>query len=136
MRKLRQSRAHLMTIVAVVIAAWLVASNHCALAALTSANESNDHACCHSEKDESPTHDVQCCNSLTVPTPENAVAPVVHLTELTPVWQPAPLSLLSDLHVEVVAVPISDTGPPGSESFAIIVLNRSLLAHAPPVFIV
>ncbi len=135
MRKLRQSRAHLMTIVAVVIAAWLVASNHCALATL--ASEPDDHACCHSEKGETtPAHDVQCCDSLTVPTPENAVAPVVHLTELMPAWQPASFFLSSDLLPELLEVPAPNTGPPGSESFAILVLNRSLLAHAPPVFIV
>jgi len=137
MTKLRQSRARIVAIVSIAIAAWLVATNHCALAARAStAQQAPEHACCHSEKGKAPERTVQCCDALTAPTPIPAVAPVVQLTELMLAWNPAPLYFLAPPDALPVVVLPSSIGPPGSRSFAVLVLNRSLLAHAPPVFTV
>lgn len=137
MMKLRQSRARIVAIVSIAIAAWLVASNHCALAAWAStAQQSREHACCHSEKGKVPERNVQCCEALTAPTPIPIVAPVVQLAELMPAWNPAPLYFLAPPDALPADVLQFNIGPPGSISFAVLVLNRSLLAHAPPVFTV
>jgi len=137
MMKLRQSRAPLVAIVSIVITAWLFASNHCALAALASATQqASAHDCCHSENGKTPERSVQCCDALNAPSPTPTIAPVVQFTELMPAWSPLPLYVLAPPEALPVDVLQPSIGPPGLGSFAILVLNRSLLAHAPPVFIV
>lgn len=125
-------------IVAIGAVAWLTISNHCALAAFESAAKRPVSSCHagmpsnHSPK-QSPEGDVQCCKVLraTLLSPaSNAVAS-------------DDLSLgTSDYFVLLPSLPDesrltrifgSDTGPPGANSFAEMVLQRSILAHAPPV---
>jgi hypothetical protein len=126
-------------IVLLAALAWLAVSNHCVLAAVDGSTAMTAAPSCHGTQDgRAPTKqkkagDVECCKVLraTLPTlaknlmPPNASALAIpayftalfSLTELPPL---RPLEL--------------DTGPPASISFAEVVLQRSLLVHAPPFF--
>ena len=127
-----------------VIVAWFVASNHCALAnyapVLASADASA-HSHCHgsSEKpaDEPKERECdgsKCCNSLNAPT--LALAKSVVAYDSAYVSAPEFAGFLRRLVVDQHDSASSelDTGPPGSTSFAESVLQRSILAHAPPLF--
>jgi len=135
MTQLRQSRWVSATIAAVIAMAWLGASNHCALAAVERAAKAA-HACCHESDQGQPQQapkSTQCCEAFSVPLPDQAAAPVAHLHELQPAWvessAPQPVNRCAACRE------FHDTGPPGAASFAETVLNRSLLAHAPPFFV-
>ncbi len=121
-------------------AAWLLASNHCAVAALAqqhSAKATHEHCGGHGGDSRQPQKDngcddQNCCKSLSAPAVALAKSPVSfdrydfvaadYLTAILPGH--------SDLHPAVVCE--FDTGPPEAYSFAVSVLQRSLLAHAPP----
>jgi hypothetical protein len=137
--KFRQSRGFVVAIIMTVAVAWLFASNHCALAAVESpAKPASEHTCCHSGKGASqpPGHAMQCCKALAAPVPNVIGAPAVHLQELQPAWFQAS-RVQASAEAPILAVDTaSDTGPPrGALSFAVLILNRSLLAHAPPHFV-
>jgi hypothetical protein len=137
--KFRQSRGFAVAIITTLVVAWLFASNHCALAAVENpATSASDHACCHSDKGTSqlPGQTVQCCKALAAPIPDALAAPAVHLQELKPAWlQGAQIEASSEASILAVDF-ASETGPPRNAlSFALLILNRSLLAHAPPHFV-
>ena len=137
--KFRQSRGFAVAIITTVAVAWLFASNHCALAAVESpAKAAAEHACCHSDKGaaQTPGHSTQCCKALAAPVPNAIAAPAVHLQELQPAWlQAARVEASAEVPISAVDL-ASATGPPrGALSFALLILNRSLLAHAPPHFV-
>jgi hypothetical protein len=137
--KFRQSRGFAVAIITTVAVAWLFASNHCTLAAIESpAKPSSEHACCHSEKGASqlPGYSTQCCKELAAPVPNAIAAPTVHFHELQPAWLQAARVETSG-EAPILAVDLaSDSGPPrGALSFALLILNRSLPAHAPPHFV-
>jgi hypothetical protein len=134
----RQSRGFAAAVIAIVAVAWFFASNHCALAAVENlAKPGSEHACCRSDKGaaQAPGHAVQCCEALAAPVPNAIAAPAVHLQELQPAWLQA-ARVEASTEAPILAVDFaSDTGPPrGALSFALLILNRSLLAHAPPHF--
>ncbi|MEO5721057.1 MAG: hypothetical protein ABIR71_06265 [Chthoniobacterales bacterium] len=123
-------------------AAWLLASNHCAVAALVqqhSAKATHEHCAGHTTdsgkkgKDHG-CDDQNCCKSLAAPAVALAKSPVVfdQFKFIAADYFPAILPGRNDLHSTVVLE--LDTGPPGACSFAESVLQRSLLAHAPPLF--
>src|SRR5947199_10759156 len=123
--------------VATVICSWLVISNHCACGAMAAAVHETQSACpFHSKpakQKEQPSH-VQCCKIL------RAVAPVI-----TKSWARDDAKFSNaDLYRGEGALFIAcsqttlaplflDTGPPRSYSFAELILQRSLLTHAPPL---
>lgn len=135
---LLRNRVFRLPIVAIGALAWLAVSNHCAIAALEGAAKM-PMASCHgapAENHAPAKHDhesgVECCK-------------VLRSTLLTLSSDLAAYDALSfALHDYVVGIlPISDdaqtlrviewdTGPPGLGSFAESVLQRSILAHAPP----
>jgi len=120
------------------MAAWFIASDHCALAAALSpiaAPSAHEHCPGHKAPAKGNDHnnDLVCCKSLAAP----AVTPLKN-----PVSYDAALFVLkSYFAAELIfqndhnGVPRSewDTGPPGADSFAESVLQRSVLAHAPPI---
>jgi hypothetical protein len=137
--KLRQRRGFAVTIITTVAVAWIFASNHCALAAVESlAKPASEHACCHSEKGESQPrgYAMQCCKALAAPVPNAIAAPAVQLQELQPAWLQAG-RVEASIEASILAIDFaSDIGPPPDAlSFALLILNRSLLAHAPPRFV-
>jgi len=120
--------------VAFALLAWFSASNHCALSALRLEKKS-EHACCQTEKPvETPSCSLQCCDSLFAALPQAVAAPALSLQELAPAWL-EPAAEAPRAHFVSTGLSL-DTGPPPSVSFAILVLNRSILVHAPPFVVV
>ena len=121
-------------IVVVAICSWFAISNHCVFAALATNDTASRQCPFHSKPKEKPSTGAQCCKIL------RAVASV-------PVkgWARDDTNLsdsdgyggelaLAIAYSQTALVPLSlDTGPPGVRSFAELILQRSLLAHAPPV---
>jgi hypothetical protein len=120
-------------IVAVAICSWFAISNHCAFAALATNTDAASHACpFHSKPKEKPSPGVQCCKIL------RAVASVA-----TKSWARDDAKFLNAGEYWSDALTIAgwqtaraplflDTGPPEEQSFAELILQRSLFAHAPP----
>jgi len=130
----RQSRWTLSAIALVAAIAWLFASNHCAIAAVSQAAKAADHSCCHkAAESKAPHQPSQCCEAFNVPVPDQAAAPVVKLHELPLAWVPA-LAVETELVSWVPSVSLSDTGPPSAGFFTELVLQKNLPAHAPPAF--
>jgi hypothetical protein len=121
-------------IVAVAICSWFAISNHCAFAALATKTDAASHGCpFHSKPKEKPSTGAQCCKIL------RAVAPVVTKSWVRDDADFSGVDFCTEErpsraeHLEtVLAVSSLDTGPPGLRSFAELILQRSLLAHAPP----
>ncbi len=125
-------------IVLLAALAWLAVSNHCALAALDGSTAMIAAPSCHGTQDgRAPTKqkkegDVECCKVLraTLPSlaknlaPQNASTFAIAPYFITLYSAPEPRPPLRPLEL--------DTGPPARISFAETVLQRSLLAHAPP----
>jgi len=136
MTPLRRSRWTAAVIALATMAAWLVASNHCAIASLQPPAKAG-HACCH-EKDAGPKpvapRSMECCDVSNVPVPVQAIAPAGQFFELPAIAEDA-LADFSPAHLRDAAVATRAHDPPPAASFAETVLNRSLLAHAPPVFV-
>ena len=88
----------------------------------------------HSKPKEKPPTGAQCCKIL------RAIAPV-----MTKSWVRDDTNLsdsdgyggertLAIAYSQTALVPLPlDTGPPGVRSFAELILQRSVLAHAPPI---
>ena len=130
-------------LVTVIVAffAWLVISNHCALAEMlavkTAPVSKEERGCCHHHsapaKDEKPRAPMQqeCCKSLTVLVPDGAKLPMASLLEVIALPVEWVLVLTHALPEENRPAP--DTGPPPDvPGFAELVLHRSLRSHAPP----
>ena len=125
-------------IVAIGFAAWLAISNHCALAAFEGAAKMSMPRC-HgtSPANQSPAkHDekgsVECCKVLraTLLTPSSNLVSCDTFTFAAHDYIVALISAADELRLTPVIE--WDTGPPGADSFAESVLQRSILAHAPP----
>jgi hypothetical protein len=131
-----QAPARVLT-VALLMISWLLATNHCGLAMMMQTKSTTEHLHCCS-KNEAPTKSLprgamlQCCKAIHgTPAPEKAGAKFDRsnfelqlyalLLALAPVsWEKESSAFLYDL------------GPPRAVSFAELVLQRSVLAHAPP----
>ncbi|HWX16293.1 MAG TPA: hypothetical protein VNY07_06870 [Chthoniobacterales bacterium] len=123
-------------IVAVAIFSWVAISNHCAFSALVAQTHATQSACpFHSQPAKTPPQPagIQCCKIL------RAVVPT-----MTKGWARNDAGISdADLYFEKLAFIANsqsatsplllDTGPPGARSFAELILQRSVLAHAPPV---
>jgi hypothetical protein len=136
MTSLRRSRWTAALVAFVTMAAWLVASNHCTITSLERPAKVA-HACCHEEvPGQAPAgpQSTQCCEAFNVPVPEHVSVPAGHFFELPGALEPTVVSLISLPSRKIVA-PVRAHDPPPAPGFAETVLNRSLLAHAPPVFV-
>jgi len=127
--------------VVISLAAWLLASDHCVLAAPSGIAKATMSSQCpmHAQKQRTPQRDkgdgcgdLPCCKNLQAPLAATAK------TIAKPVW----LGALQQFFPHVVGVfqiqsrtipLVLDTGPPGALSFSETVLQRSILAHAPPI---
>ena len=125
----------------VAIVAWFVASNHCALAGFVPApaTDAAAHSHCHGsseqpadEQKERECDGSKCCNSLNAPTLALAKSAVTYDSAYVSAPEFAVfLRCFAAAQHDSVRCEL-DTGPPGSTSFAESVLQRSILAHAPP----
>jgi hypothetical protein len=122
--------------------ALLAARNHCVFAAppmKQAAAQSDMPSDCPMHAKQQPSHpqkqngcgDLPCCKNFqaTATSVAKLVGQPVCLRALITFFTPAAACATPDPR------PISsfDTGPPGESSFAELVLQRSILAHAPPV---
>ena len=123
----------------VVIAAWLLAANHCVVAGFVPPARvaSAEHAPCPGHP--APAQDnenggceaVSCCESLAAPVAFTKAAAQYDASAFA--THDFPGSVAFDLGEQLgSAIEEVDTGPPRPPSFAESVLQRSLLAHAPP----
>jgi hypothetical protein len=123
----------------VALFAWLVLSNHCALASHFPAPSSAESSCCkgHAAPADGnvpcPQFPDGCCKSLKIAMPDSAKIPHATATQLLPIVAEFLVIFALPLPLEVSALAV-DGRPPDSPTFAELVLNRSLLSHAPPVF--
>lgn len=128
-------------IVAVGCAAWLAISNHCAIAAVRRAPNMTMPSCHGAPvQKHAPTKDEQrggteCCKVLraTLLTVSSNLA--VFNTEAFSAYNYVVALMRAAEESRPVRGYESDTGPPGAKSFAESVLQRSILAHAPPRFL-
>jgi hypothetical protein len=117
------------------IAAWIVLSNHCALAAVALPVETVAEASgcpMHSAPaKKKPAAKFPCCKDL------RAVAAKAAASATAAIRFVAAQDYAAEIFVFPPRVAIGvnglDTGPPGAFSFAESVLQQSILAHAPPV---
>ena len=122
-----------------LLAAWFVASSHCALGLMQGPRGAGEHAGCCSGKGQSPAQPSdkaplkECCKTLQATPPNSAkdftaqpsldFAPVGLMHCVTLLFAPG----------EDVGVDWFKTGPPReARSFAELVLQRSLHSLAPP----
>ena len=119
---------------------WFAIANHCALAVVVASAEGRSHSCCHEDNaaDKTPAKENkpesgECCKTL-------------HATLVPVAKQLANFDASFALHSYFIALVVFpntsgfmpgtgelDTGPPGENSFTHLVLQRSILAHAPPI---
>ena len=128
--------------VALVAVSWLAVSNHCALGLAAIETHSSDavsaqaHDCCASEVPDQPKpakdSATPCCKTLQAlsVSPAKSVQASVTISFGGPLASSVPTIALPRLGL--LAGRFLNTGPPGGKSFAESVLQRSLLAHAPP----
>lgn len=119
--------------IALVLAfAWLLASNHCALAAV----KTSAHACCHEKPSgQSPAPvSTQCCEAFSVPVPEHVSAPAADLHVVKPAWAEADAPRPAE--TEPARFYSFAHAPPEAGARLRTVLTRCVPAHAPPSFVV
>ena len=122
-------------IVVVTICSWIAVSNHCAFAAVAKEMDKGQAECpFHSKpakQKEKPSH-VECCKILRAVVfakTEGWARDDAKFGEANFAAQANTLVAYSSRTVEPLLL---DTGPPGIFSFAELILQQSLLAHAPP----
>jgi len=121
--------------VVIAISSWIAMSNHCAFALIATENDSTQAGCpFHSKpaKQKQQAAQVQCCKTLRAVVLAQTKAwarddaKFLHLHVRSHEF--APIALQRNAQVALSL----DTGPPDARSFAELILQRSLLAHAPP----
>jgi hypothetical protein len=121
------------TTVLFTIAAWLVLSNHCALGLGESAKTDSESSGCpmHSAPAKgNPTKNIPCCKDLHAIASHAAKDLATAASQLVGV-QDYGTAVLPPPRVAAQLL-ASDISPPHSLSFAESILQRSILAHAPP----
>ena len=122
-------------IVVVAICSWFAISNHCAFAALAPRTDSVQTGCpFHSKPKEKPSTGTQCCKILraiaSVPT-KSWARNDPKFCDADGYYGERALTIASS---QTTLAPLSlATGPPDAYSFAELILQRSLRAHAPPI---
>ena len=119
---------------------WFTATNHCALGLMqkSSAAKAEHAKCCSGKpapaKDDQPRGETrECCKSIhAVPLPDAKVLAKYDASLFAVHAFALPTVLGSEAAALDAQATLHDHGPPRAESFAELVLNRSLLSHAPP----
>jgi hypothetical protein len=123
-------------VVAIVVCSWIAISNHCAFAATATRNDSAQAACpFHSKpaKQKEQSSQVQCCKILRAVMPAVAKCWARDDAKFEDVdVRVEEFALFARLANAQASSSSLDTGPPEAHSFAELILQRSLLAHAPP----
>jgi hypothetical protein len=121
--------------VAITIFSWLAISNHCAFGAIADRDRETQSACpFHSEpakQKQQPSH-VHCCKVLRAVVLAQTKSWTRDDAKFSDVDLRVDESALVALLPNAQASSSLATGPPGARSFAELILQRSLFAHAPP----
>ncbi len=132
---IRQSRLIKLTAFCCLGLAWLVASNHCAWAAIidSAAKHHEQRVCCshNSESKKAPMQEsTACCTALIATVPAS-----VHVSDALLLVGPVDFGPMISLESqEFGAAPVQEysSGPPGLSLWTSLVFKRSMPAHAPP----
>ncbi|PYI62137.1 MAG: hypothetical protein DMF07_14305 [Verrucomicrobia bacterium] len=122
-------------VVAIVVCSWIAISNHCAFAALSAKTELAQAACpFHSKpaKQKQQTAQVQCCKILRAVVLAKTKRWARDDADFSDVDLRGEEFALVALLSNAQASSSLDTGPPDAHSFAELILQQSLFAHAPP----
>ena len=121
--------------VAIAICSWIAVSNHCAFAAVaTEIGKTQTECPFHSKpaKQKQQSSQVQCCKILRAV----VFAKTKEWARNDAKFCDANFTVLAGAFVvyppQAVAPLLLDTGPPSAFSFAELILQQSLFAHAPP----
>jgi hypothetical protein len=123
-------------VVAVAICSWIAVTNHCAFAAAANETDKAQSECpFHSKpaKQKSQSSQVQCCKILRAVVfakTKDWARDDAKFCDTNFLVQTGVVFIVHQSRA--VAPLLLDTGPPGAFSFAELILQRSLLAHAPP----
>ena len=118
-----------------MICAWIAVSNHCAFASVATGIDKGQTECpFHSKpaKQKAQLAQVQCCKVLravVLAKTKDWARNDAQFCDAAFLIQEGAFVVYSS---RVIAPLLLDTGPPGAFSFAELILQRSLLAHAPP----
>lgn len=121
------------TTVLFTIAAWLILSNHCALGLGESAKTDSESGGCpmHSAPEKgSPAKNIPCCKDLTAVASHAAKDLATAASQVFGARDSGTTVLRPPRGA--AQLPALSTGPPRALSFAESILQRSILAHAPP----
>jgi hypothetical protein len=121
--------------VVVAICSWIAISNHCAFATLAPAADSAETACpFHSKpaKQKEQSSQVQCCKLLRATVLAQTKAWARDDAEFSDADLYAEEGAFIACAFRSVTPLLLDTGPPDAHSFAELILQGSLFAHAPP----
>ena len=122
-------------IVVIAICSWIATFNHCAFAAVATTIEMEQTECpFHSKpsKQKEQPSQVQCCKILRAVVFAKTKDWARNDAKFRDVNFPAQVGAFLAYSPRAVEPLLLDTGPPGAFSFAELILQRSLLAHAPP----
>jgi hypothetical protein len=122
-------------IAAITICSWFAISNHCALAATATKTDLAQASCpFHSKptKKNEQSSQLQCCKILRAVVFAQSRTWARDDGNFSDVDLLLEESALIARSLRTVAPLLLDTGPPGARSFAELILQRSLFAHAPP----
>jgi hypothetical protein len=121
--------------VAIAICSWIAISNHCAFSAIATKSDSTQSACpFHSKpaKEKQQSSQVQCCKILRAVVLAESKTWARDDADFSDVDLCAEERAFIVCSLRTLAPLLLDTGPPDAHSFAELVLQHSLFAHAPP----
>jgi hypothetical protein len=123
-------------VVTVAICSWIALSNHCAFAAVATENHNAETECpFHSKpaKQKEQSSHVQCCKILRAVVFAQSKAWERDDAKFSDANFAVATGAFVVRSLRIVAPLLLDTGPPlRAFSFAELILQQSLLAHAPP----
>jgi hypothetical protein len=121
-------------IVVVAICSWFAISNHCVFAALATNDTASRECPFHSKPKEKPPAGAQCCKILRAVASVPAKSWTRDDAKFSEADHYYDERALITAYLQTTLAPLFlDTGPPNAHSFAELILQRSLLAHAPPI---
>ena len=122
-------------IAAITICSWIAVCNHCAFAAVAKEiDKAQDECPFHSKptKQKEQSSQVQCCKILRAVIFSKTKDWARDDAKFCDANFPVQACVLLAYSTRDVAPLLLDTGPPGAFSFAELILQQSLPAHAPP----
>jgi len=132
------AKLHRVAVVSLTLVAWFSISNHCALGGLIAATAQPAMVPMHCHGNQptpskkSGEEEMPCCKMLRATLTSEAKVVEVASKNFLPVERWIVADLISAAEPQLSPLEL-DTGPPFAGSFAESVLQRSILAHAPPV---